>query len=389
VNLTIFALVTFTMVAIACFGATVQANLNNTIQTETGGYSFYGFSTQPIPNIGGAVANNSTLAREFGVVVPLVFGAVTVNISGSTPNPYTDGLYAAPGNQTSGSSFYDTSQFPFTATWGGLSPTQVLGELATNRSVAIVDQNYAPATSSVNGGPSSPHPSVDVGGTIQLSPPGSSTSISVRVIGVMAQGVIPGVWVNPGAAASLGYTSETAFFLTVLPGISTTHAAQDAKRAFFPEGLVLFDLSQILESSIAGTEGIIGLLEIFVGLGLGVGIAAMGILALRAVVERRREIGMLRAMGFTQRDILKAFVLEYSFVTLLGLGMGTALGIWIVYDLSISPSAAASGVSFFAVPVLNIALILVVAYGLAMLAVAAPSVRASRLPPADAVRATE
>jgi putative ABC transport system permease protein len=389
VNLTIFALVTFTMVAIACFGATVQANLNNTIQTETGGYSFFGFSTQPIPNIAGEVANNATLAREFGTVVPLLSGTVVVGINGSAPNPYTDSLFAAPGNESSGSSFYSTSQFPFTSTWGGLSALQVLNELATNRSVAIVDQNYAPATSSVQGGPSSPHPSVDVGGTIQLHPPGSPVTLSVRVIGVLAQAIVPGVWINPGAATALGYTNATSFFLTVRPGISTTLAAQDAKRAFFPEGLVLFDLSQILQSSIAGTEGIIGLLEIFVGLGLGVGIAAMGILALRAVVERRREIGMLRAMGFTQGDILKTFVLEYSFVTLLGLGIGTALGIWIVYDLSLSPSAAASGVSFFAVPVLNIALILVVAYGLAMLAIAAPSVRASRIPPAEAVRAAE
>ncbi|MCI4372551.1 MAG: FtsX-like permease family protein, partial [Thermoplasmata archaeon] len=389
INLTIFALVTFTMVAIACFGATIQANLNNTIQTETGGYSFFGFSSQPIANLPNAVATNTTLAAQFGVTVPLISGAIVVNVTGSTPNPFTDSLYAAPNNQSSTSSFYATSRFPFTATWDGLTSAQVLDELATNRSVALVDQNYAPSTSSVSGGPSAPHPTLSVGDMVGLHPPGVSKGRTVRVIGIFSQSVIPGVWVNPGAAASLGYTNETAFFLTVRDGVSTTLAAQDAKRAFFPEGLVLFEIAQILETSIAGTEGIIGLLEIFVGLGLGVGIAAMGILALRAVVERRREIGMLRSMGFTQRAVLSSFVIEYSFITLLGLGIGTALGIWIVYDLSVSPSAAASGVSFFAVPVLNIALILVAAYGLAMLAIAVPSVRASRIPPADAVRATE
>ncbi len=36
----------------------------------------------------------------------------------------------------------------------------------------------------------------------------------------------------------------------------------------------------------------------------------MGIFALRAVVERRREIGMERAMGFTQGEILRSFFLE-------------------------------------------------------------------------------
>jgi putative ABC transport system permease protein len=105
INLTIFALVTFTMVAIACFGATIQANLNNTIQTETGGYSFFGFSTQPIPDLPGDVANNSTLAALFTVAVPLISGSVEVNVSGSTPNPYTDNIFAAPVNQSPDSSF--------------------------------------------------------------------------------------------------------------------------------------------------------------------------------------------------------------------------------------------------------------------------------------------
>jgi putative ABC transport system permease protein len=86
---------------------------------------------------------------------------------------------------------------------------------------------------------------------------------------------------------------------------------------------------------------------------------------------------------------LKAFFLEYSFVALLGIGIGTALGLLIVYNLTIGPAAVSSGVSTFSVPWTNVLLILVVAYGLAMAAVAEPSLRAARLPPAEAVRPTE
>jgi ABC-type antimicrobial peptide transport system permease subunit len=46
-------------------------------------------------------------------------------------------------------------------------------------------------------------------------------------------------------------------------------------------------------------------------------------------------------------------------------------------------------VSTFSIPWENVLLILVVAYGLAMAAVAGPSLRAARLPPAEAVRPTE
>ena len=213
--------------------------------------------------------------------------------------------------------------------------------------------------------------------------------MNVTVIGVLQESIITGVWVNPAAASALGYTSESAYFLTAAPGVSTTHAAQEAKKAFFSSGLVLFDIRALLAQSISVTEGFIGLLEIFVGLGLAVGIAAMGILALRAVVERRRQIGMLRAAGFTRAMVLRAFVLEYSFVTLLGVVIGVALGLLIVYDASTGISAAASGISGFVAPWTTVAEIAVVAYALVLAAIAAPSLRAARLPPAEAVRATE
>jgi len=132
-----------------------------------------------------------------------------------------------------------------------------------------------------------------------------------------------------------------------------------------------------------------GLLQIFVGLGLAVGLATMGIVGLRAVDERRREIGMIRANGFTRRMVLRAFLLEYSFVTSVGIAIGTALGLLIVWNLTRGSAAASAGVMVFTVPWLNLVIVLGAAYGLSMLAIAEPSLRASRLPPAEAVRPTE
>ncbi len=222
-----------------------------------------------------------------------------------------------------------------------------------------------------------------------LRNPANGNATTVTVIGVMTQSLVSGVFVSPATAAALGIAQEKVFFLTLTPGASATRAAQVTKAAFFSYGLVVLNIADLLASSIASTEGVIGLLQIFVGLGLTVGIAAMGIVALRAVVERRREIGMIRANGFTRRMVLRAFFLEYSFVALVGIAIGTALGLLIVWNLTQSPSAVSIGVSTFTVPWVNLAVILSVAYGLSMLAVAEPSFRAARLPPAEAVRPTE
>jgi len=149
------------------------------------------------------------------------------------------------------------------------------------------------------------------------------------------------------------------------------------------------DIADLLASSLASNLGLVSLLQVFVALGLVVGIAAMGIVALRAVVERRRDIGVLRASGFTRGMVLRAFFLEYSFVTIVGIVIGTALGLLLIWNLTQGPNASSEGVSTFAVPWLNLLLILPLAYALSMLAITEPSLRAARLPPAEAVRTTE
>ena len=59
------------------------------------------------------------------------------------------------------------------------------------------------------------------------------------------------------------------------------------------------------------------------GLGLIVGVAALGVISARAVVERRQQIGMLRAIGFRRGMIQLSFLLESSFIALTAIVVGT------------------------------------------------------------------
>ena len=87
-------------------------------------------------------------------------------------------------------------------------------------------------------------------------------------------------------------------------------------------------LLEILEEwSVRRTaDEILGLLQAFMGLGLIVGSASIGIVSARAVVERRQQIGMLRAIGYQRWMIQWSFLLEASFVALLGIGLGLFFG---------------------------------------------------------------
>src|SRR5690606_40655167 len=73
----------------------------------------------------------------------------------------------------------------------------------------------------------------------------------------------------------------------------------------------------------------------FMGLGMIVGVAAVGVISYRAVVERRQQIGMLRALGFQTSTVARAFVIETAVVVVLGSLSGAILGLvlsWIVVN---------------------------------------------------------
>jgi ABC-type antimicrobial peptide transport system permease subunit len=81
------------------------------------------------------------------------------------------------------------------------------------------------------------------------------------------------------------------------------------------------------------------------------------------VSERRQEIGILRALGFRRRMILAVFVLENSYISLLGILIGILLGIDVGYAFAVSPN---SGLNFV-IPWQQILEIVGLAYALSML----------------------
>src|SRR5207245_87950 len=85
----------------------------------------------------------------------------------------------------------------------------------------------------------------------------------------------------------------------------------------------------VIEVSIEQGERIFlsffGLFEGYMALGLVVGVAGVGIISIRSVVERRNEIGILRALGFRKRMVMLAFLVESSYIAFLGIMIGVSL----------------------------------------------------------------
>jgi len=110
------------------------------------------------------------------------------------------------------------------------------------------------------------------------------------------------------------------------------------------------------------------------------------------VIEKTREIGILRAMGTTQRQILRIFLLQGLMVGVLGIVVGSAIGFFICWSLNtwfpIQLPAGVYGISQMPVFIRweTVAIIVASALLICLIASWLPAWRASRLEPTTALR---
>jgi len=120
-------------------------------------------------------------------------------------------------------------------------------------------------------------------------------------------------------------------------------------------------------------------------MGLVVGILGLGIVALRIVTERRHMIGILRAIGYKRRSVILALLTESAVTATIGTAVGIVAGVTMGY-LFYRQSDSQPG---FGIDLASIGSVLGLIYLAVLLVTLGPAWRASRPPPADAVRHTE
>lgn len=139
-----------------------------------------------------------------------------------------------------------------------------------------------------------------------------------------------------------------------------------------------------IEKTTGGVKGIDDLFQLL--LLLIIGIAAVGIsnTLFMNTMERVKEIGTMRALGFTKGQVRFMIIAEGLFIGIAGVVVGTAYGILVIYLNSIS--ADAQGLLDFAIP--WVSLILAIAGGIlfTLLASWLPSYTASRISVKEAIQ---
>jgi ABC-type antimicrobial peptide transport system permease subunit len=135
-----------------------------------------------------------------------------------------------------------------------------------------------------------------------------------------------------------------------------------------------------IEQSLEMVERVVSFLQIYVTFGLAIGAIGMAVISVRNVSERKREIGMMRAIGFPRTQVMLSVLLELVVLGIIGLVIGIANGLVISIGFANMQGAT------LVIPWNDLGVYLGIITLIAIVSGAIPGWFASRIPPAEALR---
>ena len=219
----------------------------------------------------------------------------------------------------------------------------------------------------------------------RLTLQGSSGPVTFTIAGSQPSGLLDGVF---GAARAMAPFRAAPLGATMLLGLRDQAQAQAVARTVergpLARGADAVSVQSLLDQAYLASRSLLLVIDVLMRMGLAVGILGLGIVAMRTGTERRPVIGILRAIGYKRRSIILGLLGESAISATIGAGVGIVAGISMGY-LFYRQSGSRPG---FGIDLPSIGGVLGLIYLGVLLVTLGPAWRASRLPPAEAVRHT-
>ena len=394
-TLGMFALIIFVVTVIAMFASILDAQNEAVLDEQAGGYDIVGNTNPRTPFEGLSKETLPSELQDIDIEQLETLSSAYVEVLDYDQNKTELGFFGTPGLAEveqyqllgAGETFLSNNGFTLMErddryetdrdAWEGLND---------DSSYCIIDGTSLAYVGDVM---SSDAVGAYVGGTITITDFGGQNRTRVlTVIGVMDQMFfIQGIMVKKDVVRDEYGGVDSIMLLALGEGENTDSVAKAFEVSYLDLGLQTTDLIGTINAIISAFSNFMYLFEGFLGIGLLIGIAGIGIISYRNVIERRQQIGMLRAIGFKKSMIATSFLIETSFITLLAIFIGVVLGIgtgWQMYN----DTYAESGGSFV-IPWLSLIIISLIAYMATLIFTFYPSLKAARIPPAEALRYIE
>ena len=209
---------------------------------------------------------------------------------------------------------------------------------------------------------------------------------TMRVAGTFGQGSLINasyVMSMPDFAANVTSPLDGAILLNSASGRSGDDAksAIEAALSDYPN-VTVNDPADITREAQASVDQLLGIVTAMLLLAVIVAILGLVNTLVLSVVERGRELALLRAVGATRRQVRTVVRRESVLMALLGALVGVALGT--LAGIALSRALVEEGITALEVPVATLVVYLVVAAAVGVLAAVGPAMRAGKV---DVLRA--
>lgn len=121
------------------------------------------------------------------------------------------------------------------------------------------------------------------------------------------------------------------------PRALTEPIARALEERFRDHGMMAIPATEKLASFNAVENTYLTVFMMLGGLGMVIGTIGLGIILWRNILERTRELSLLRAIGYPKRCILKRLVYEYLHILITGLGVGVAASLLVLLPNFLNP----------------------------------------------------
>lgn len=213
----------------------------------------------------------------------------------------------------------------------------------------------------------------------------NSRSVPTRVVGTFTDSTFANyVIANDTFDEHIGDNRIAIAFARLADGLTIDDglAAADVALAEFPNIDVNTRSDQIAEAE-AQVDELVTLFTALLGLALVIALLGIANTLALSIVERTREIGLLRAVGMARTQVRRMVrweaIVTALFGSLLGVLIGSAIGFGVVSSL------ADDGLGSFALPASQLAVWLVVSAGAGLIASIGPARKAARLNVLEAI----
>jgi putative ABC transport system permease protein len=221
---------------------------------------------------------------------------------------------------------------------------------------------------------------------VRLTFLGSEGLVTRSVAGDLGDPILDGIIGSPQALAPFGNLPlGTTVLVKAKPGVDPHALAAQIHQALLVEGAQVTATADLFRQRDVAFQLFASVPVLFMRMGIVIGILSLAILALRAVVQRRRSIGVLRALGYRRGEVVAGVVTEATVTTTCGALVGIVTGIAASY-LYVNGTTAPTS---FSVDVVSLAGTLALMYAAVLLATLGPALAAARTPPAQALRLQE